>query len=56
MTSAPFHVDGAAVPAKGAAPYRAGEHTREILAQTLGYTQERIEALLHSGAAALPAP
>ncbi len=54
VTSSPFHVDGAAVHAKGAAPYRAGEDTREVLSKTLGYSAERIESLLESGAVAVP--
>jgi CoA:oxalate CoA-transferase len=54
VTSAPFHVDGAPVPARGPAPYRAGEDTRAILADTLGYSVERIDALLRSGAVAAP--
>lgn len=54
VTSAPFHVDGAAVPARGAAPYRAGEDTRKVLEGTLGYDAERIDALLRSGAVAEP--
>ena len=55
VTSAPFHIDGAAVPARGAAPYLAGENTRAVLAETLGYPDDRIEALLRSGAVAVPA-
>lgn len=54
VTSAPFLVDGAPVPARGAAPYRAGEDTRAVLADTLGYSTERIDALLASGAVAAP--
>jgi crotonobetainyl-CoA:carnitine CoA-transferase CaiB-like acyl-CoA transferase len=54
VTSAPFHIDGAPVPPRGPAPYRAGEHTHAILADTLGYGAERIDALLRSGAAAVP--
>ncbi len=54
VTAAPFYVDGAAVPARGAAPYRAGEDTRAVLADTLGYTIETIEELLRSGAVAVP--
>jgi len=54
LTSAPFHGDGAPVPARGPAPYRAGEDTRAILADTLGYFAERIRALLRSGAVAAP--
>ena len=54
VTSAPFHIDGKAVHARGAAPYRAGEDTRTVLGQTLGYPEERIDALLRSGAVAIP--
>ncbi len=54
VTSAPFHIDGAPVPARGPAPYRAGEHTRAVLADTLGYSSERIDALIRSGAIAVP--
>lgn len=54
VTSAPFHIDGAAVHAHGPAPYRAGEDTREVLAKTLGYPAEKIEALLKSGALSVP--
>ena len=54
VTAAPFHIDAAPVPARGPAPYRAGENTRTILADTLGYSAERIDALLRSGAVAVP--
>jgi len=54
VTSAPFHIDGAPVPARGPAPYRAGEDTRAILSGTLGYSDERIDALLGAGAIAVP--
>ncbi len=54
VTSAPFHIDGEAIHARGAAPYRAGEDTRAVLAKTLGYPEERIEALVRSGAVAVP--
>lgn len=54
VTAAPFFVDGAAVPAKGAAPHRAGEHTRAVLGETLGYGEERIEALVRAGVVAVP--
>ena len=54
VTAAPFHVDSKPVPARGPAPYRAGEDTRVVLADTLGYSVERIEALLRSGAVAAP--
>ena len=54
VTAAPFFVDGAAVPAKGAAPHRAGEHTRAVLGEMLGYADARIEDLIRSGAVAAP--
>ena len=54
VTSSPFHIDGAPVPPHGPAPYRAGEDTRAILAETLGYSTERIDALLRCGAVAVP--
>jgi CoA:oxalate CoA-transferase len=54
VTTSPYHVDGAPVPPRGSAPYRAGEDTREVLAGTLGYTAARIEALIASGAVAAP--
>ncbi len=54
VTSSPFHLDGAAVHARGAAPYRPGEDTRAVLAQTLGYDEAKIAMLLESGAVAVP--
>jgi crotonobetainyl-CoA:carnitine CoA-transferase CaiB-like acyl-CoA transferase len=44
VTALPFHVDGASVPPGGPAPYRVGQHTREVLSD-LGYSAERIRAL-----------
>jgi CoA:oxalate CoA-transferase len=54
VTSSPYLVDGKAVHAKGAAPYRAGEHTRAVLSEMLGYPKERIDGLMQSGALAEP--
>ena len=54
VTAAPFHIDAAAVPARGPAPYRAGEHTRAVLAELLGYSGAHIDALAGSGAIAMP--
>ncbi len=54
VTGLPFHVDGEPVPPAGAAPYRVGEQTREILQQHLGYAESKIESLRASGAIALP--
>ena len=55
VTRTPFQVDGAPVDPAGAAPYRAGEHTREVLGHVLGYAPERIADLLERGAVAGPA-
>ncbi|HEY5291027.1 MAG TPA: CaiB/BaiF CoA-transferase family protein [Burkholderiales bacterium] len=44
VTALPFHVDGAPVPPGGPAPYRVGQHTRQLLAE-IGYSAERIEVL-----------
>ena len=55
VTRTPFQVNGAPVDPTGPAPYRAGEHTREVLSQLLGYAADRIDDLLASGAVAAPA-
>jgi crotonobetainyl-CoA:carnitine CoA-transferase CaiB-like acyl-CoA transferase len=44
VTALPFHVDGAPVAPGGPAPYRVGQHTRQVLTE-LGYSAERIKAL-----------
>jgi CoA:oxalate CoA-transferase len=44
VTALPFHVDRQPVAPGGPAPYRVGQHTREVLAE-LGYDTERIDAL-----------
>jgi len=44
VTALPFHVDGRPVAPGGAAPYRVGQHTREVLTE-FGYDAERIKAL-----------
>jgi|CXWL01.1.fsa_nt_gi crotonobetainyl-CoA:carnitine CoA-transferase CaiB-like acyl-CoA transferase len=54
VTAAPFFVDGAAVPARGAAPHRAGEHSRAVLGEVLGYAEGRVEELIQSGVVAAP--
>ena len=54
VTAAPFHVDGAALDPAGPAPYRPGEHTRMVLADVLGYSDEQIRALLVAGVIAAP--
>jgi crotonobetainyl-CoA:carnitine CoA-transferase CaiB-like acyl-CoA transferase len=54
VTAAPFHVDGRPAQPGGAAPYRVGEDTRSVLCDVLGYTDERIDALVQEGAIAVP--
>jgi crotonobetainyl-CoA:carnitine CoA-transferase CaiB-like acyl-CoA transferase len=49
VTATPFHVDGAPLSPAGPAPWRIGEHTREVLTGALGYAPERIEALRRAG-------
>jgi crotonobetainyl-CoA:carnitine CoA-transferase CaiB-like acyl-CoA transferase len=49
VTATPFHVDGAPTHPAGAAPYRVGQHTQEVLAQVLGYDAQRIAALRGEG-------
>jgi CoA:oxalate CoA-transferase len=44
VTALPFHIDGGPVAPAGPAPYRVGEHTRQVLTG-LGYSAERIQAL-----------
>ena len=54
VTRTPFQVDGAPVDPTGPAPYRAGEHTREILADVLRYSPARIDDLLSRAAVSAP--
>ena len=54
VTATPFHVDQRPVTPGGAAPYRAGEHTRDVLGGILGYSAARIDELVKSGAIAMP--
>ena len=49
ITAVPFHVDSRPVKPRGGAPYRVGEHTRAVLGDVLGYSKERVEALLRLG-------
>jgi crotonobetainyl-CoA:carnitine CoA-transferase CaiB-like acyl-CoA transferase len=57
VTASPYHLDGQPVHPRTGAPYRVGEHTRNVLGGLLGYSAERIEALRSSGVidAVLPA-
>jgi crotonobetainyl-CoA:carnitine CoA-transferase CaiB-like acyl-CoA transferase len=54
VTASPYHLDGQPVHPQGAAPYRVGEHTREVLSKLLGYDEPRIAALLDSRAVEAP--
>ena len=49
VTAPPFHLDGSALAPAGPAPYRIGQHTREVLTGMLGYAAERIAALHAQG-------
>ena len=49
VTGVPFMVDGRRPPPAGPAPYRPGEHTREVLSGLLGYDAQKIDALRKAG-------
>lgn len=49
VTASPYHLDGQPVHPRGAAAYRVGEHTREVLGGLLGYDETRIADLLKAG-------
>jgi crotonobetainyl-CoA:carnitine CoA-transferase CaiB-like acyl-CoA transferase len=46
-------VDGKPTGPSAGAPYRIGEHTRQVLGEMLGYNAARIEELAKAGAIAL---
>ena len=50
VTATPFQVDGRPIRPSAGAPYRIGEHTRQVLGEVLGYERARIEDLARSGA------
>ena len=50
VTAIPFQVDGERPTPTAGAPYRAGEHTRAILTDVLGYDDARVETLRKAGA------
>jgi crotonobetainyl-CoA:carnitine CoA-transferase CaiB-like acyl-CoA transferase len=52
VTAFPFHIDGRPVEPAGPAPYLVGEHTRQVLIDLLGYTEERVTELTQAGAVA----
>lgn len=53
VTALPFHVDHKPVAPGGPAPYRVGQHTRNVLAE-FGYDAERIQALLSQRVVEIP--
>jgi crotonobetainyl-CoA:carnitine CoA-transferase CaiB-like acyl-CoA transferase len=54
VIAAPLHLDGGPVPPAGPAPWRIGEHTREVLTEVLGYAPERVDTLRRAGVIAEP--
>ena len=50
VTATPFQVDGRPSVPGGPAPYRVGEHTRQVLRDVLGYDAARIAELERAGA------
>ena len=50
VTATPFQVDGRPSVPRGPAPYRVGEHTRQVLREVLGYDPARIAELEGTGA------
>ncbi len=54
VTASPYHLDGRPVHPQGPAPYRVGEHTRDVLANLLGYDEARITSLLTAGVVEAP--
>ena len=53
VTAVPFHVDGRPTPPAAGAPYRIGEHTRQVLGDLLGYPAARIDELAQAGVIAV---
>jgi crotonobetainyl-CoA:carnitine CoA-transferase CaiB-like acyl-CoA transferase len=54
VTATPFQVDGRPSVPAGPAPYRVGEHTRQVLREVLGYEAARIAELEQAGAVQSP--
>jgi len=54
VTATPFHVDGKPTHPQARAPHRIGEHTHQVLADYLGYTEDKIASLQSSGAIDIP--
>ena len=49
VTATPFQVDGQPTAPVAGAPYRIGEHTRQVLDEVLGYATSRIDELARAG-------
>ncbi len=49
VTATPFQFDGAATVPRNSAPHHVGEHTQHVLAEILGYAEERIQQLNADG-------
>jgi crotonobetainyl-CoA:carnitine CoA-transferase CaiB-like acyl-CoA transferase len=49
VTATPFQVDGHPTGPTAGAPYRIGEHTRQVLQDVLGYDQARVDDLAAAG-------
>ena len=49
VTATPFQVDGQPTAPVAGAPYRIGEHTRQVLGEVLGYATSRIDELARAG-------
>ena len=54
VTASPYHLDGHPVHPRGPAPHLPGDDTRAVLGELLRYDEDRIAALLSSGAVAEP--
>ena len=54
VTASPYWIDGQPVLPKGPAPYRIGEHTREVLHELLGYDAGQVQQLLDNEAVSSP--
>jgi crotonobetainyl-CoA:carnitine CoA-transferase CaiB-like acyl-CoA transferase len=50
VTATPFQVDGRPTGPAAGAPYRIGEHTRQVLREVLGYAPAKVDELAAAGA------
>jgi crotonobetainyl-CoA:carnitine CoA-transferase CaiB-like acyl-CoA transferase len=50
VTATPFQVDGQPTGPAAGAPYRIGEHTRQVLREVLGYAPAKVDELATAGA------